>query len=170
MKEKKKERRLEAKRAKQYEKAVEKSREREESDSVFRLLDDMFHSGSSALASTSTSSSFTSGSSKKQKVKSEPSRSQTKNLDAKSLALSAFKVDEELKKAEAELRRYEESFRRNSKGTPNGKSSEVQGDLGLKTIQQKRDRARAVVDGLRRRQAELGRETTLRKDKQKMIF
>ncbi|XP_017460710.1 PREDICTED: zinc finger CCCH-type with G patch domain-containing protein-like, partial [Rhagoletis zephyria] len=103
MKEKKKERRLEAKRAKQYEKAVEKSREKAENNSVFRLLDDMFHSGSSsASASTSASSSF--GSSKKQKVKSEPSRNQTKNLDAKSLALSAFKVDEELKKAEAELR------------------------------------------------------------------
>ncbi len=169
MKEKKKERRLEAKRAKQYEKAVEKSRERAESDSVFRLLDDMFHSGSSS-ASTSTSASFSFGSSKKQKEKREPSRNQTKNLDAKSLALSAFKVDEELKKAEAELRRYEESFRRNSKGTPNGKSAEVQGDLGLKTIQQKRDRARAIVDGLKKRQTELGRETTLRKDKQKMIF
>ncbi|KAH9398457.1 hypothetical protein TYRP_018696 [Tyrophagus putrescentiae] len=139
-----------------------------ENDSVFHFLDDMFYSGNSTSASMS--SSFTSGSSKKPKAKSQPSRNQTKNIDAKLLVLSAFKVDEELKKAEAELRRYEESLRRNFKGTSNGKSAEVQGDLGLKTIQQKLDRARAIVDGLKRRQAELGRETTLRKDKQKMVF
>lgn len=163
LKEKAKKLRLEAKRARQYQKTVEKSQKKAENSSVFRFIDDMFHSSSSSSMQSS----------KRLKIRGENSsgkfKNQAKNLDAKSLSLSAFKVDEELKKAEAELRRYEESFRRNS-SSKSGPKSGSEGDLGLKTIQQKRDRARAVVDGLRKRQAELGRETALRKDKQKMMF
>ena len=75
--------------------------------------------------------------------------------------MSSFKLDEDLRKAELELRKIEESHSRNF-----GRSDKSV----VNHLEEKRNKQRAKVDALRRKQAEFGRERKLRKDKEKFRF